>query len=867
MKKQQYIARAALYLCQSLLVASLVSLVSCRKPKIEEETGPREYVLHTEETEGKVVVSEKYVPVDWDKSTNKVLKADAEKGEFTMKLEKDASNDIKKGSLMTIDVDSTIYLVKVKDYTIKGENVELETEQASFAEVFAGSSFELCVGDCDIKEMDRATDAYVEPDRAENYEDYDFGYGNSTRATRSVSDGRHMMSDNGERLAHSKLKIYPSEIRVRDEEGNIIKIPYEPSTRLDFPPLSFKWKKEIDLDKDGEKAQGFSYAAGIKFEADITVQVGASLFVDIPEEAASDSDTSSDEDVELAGTTIFQPTVSIDPSFSATVSIYSTITKAIQKKEVGLGDIKVGTIKFMAGLVPVIISINLSNYVLIEPKVSGGLNVSWGFKGAANEKYYAGMKIRNGSPHLISGGGPYNVVTTWPVAHLGVGAEAKVTPRMSFNMLLYNLAGPKIDFGPYFNNHIGAGVGVIANFEDAPEDMITWDAGIEMGAEVVAGIRLGNGKVRKLLQKIVKEDVELDPWKLRLTKVGNGELQLVTAPVGVSCSNAKSIKYGQENKVDFDVTWQWLGQTAKLDVPTFVYFETDAESGELYNLEDANGDNMMYKKAIGVYSSGGKASVGWFPHEPGSMLTAIVYDSQGKIRATHAIKSDTSPNDVKAVDLGCSVLWANMNVGASREGDPGDLVGWGDKTGQNTQQWVNEDYGTYVEDIPTSLGKYGGAEFDRSGIAHSRHDYATAQWGGQWRMPTKKHWEELIKKCTWEWDESRQAYKVSGNGNYIYLPAAGYRIGNRKFNQGQSTGEGDEHPSCEYWSSSCDLKTKEELRASYDWMDKDRTHVYPNAYYMYFDPKGKQKKAATGSTAKCYGQSVRPVFPNPGFGE
>ena len=244
-----------------------------------------------------------------------------------------------------------------------------------------------------------------------------------------------------------------------------------------------------------------------------------------------------------------------------------------------------------------------------------------------------------------------------------------------------------------------------------------------------------------------------------------------------------------------------------------------------------------------------------------------IYDGNGKIRGTTTVKANTAPDKIQAVDLGVSVLWANMNVGASSVGDPGDLVGWGDKTGQNTQQWVNEDYGTYVEDIPTSLGKYGGAEFDRSGIAHSRHDYATAQWGGQWRMPTKKHWEELIKKCTWEWDESRQAYKVSGNGNYIYLPAAGYRIGNRKFNQGQSTGEGDEHPSCEYWSSSCDLKTKEELRASYDWMDKDRTHVYPNAYYLYFDPKGKQKKAATGSTAKCYGQSVRPVFPNPGFGE
>jgi len=866
MKKQQNTKRTALYLFQALLAVSLVGLVSCKKPPIEDEDkGPTKYEVHTEETEGQVVVSEKYVPVDWDKSTNEVLKADAEKGEFTMTMTKEESKSITKGSLMTIDVDSTIYLVKVRDYKISGENVELETEQASFAEVFAGSSFELVAGDCNIEEMDKATEAFVEPDRAEYYEDYDYDNEENVSGTRSFFSDRQMMFDNGERLSHSKLKIYPTEIRVKDEEGKIVKIPYDPATRLDFPPLSLKWDKEFKLSEDGDDAPGYSFASGIKLETDITIQIGASLFVDIPEEIANGVEDGSDEDAELAGTTVFQPTISIDPSFAANISFYSTITRTFEPKEFGLGDKTIGTIKFMAGPVPVIISINLANYVKVEPKLSGGLNVNWGFKGSANEKYYAAMKFRNGSPKLVTGGGPFNVVSTWPVAHLGAGLEIKVKPRMSFNMLLYNLAGPKIDFGPYFNNHINAGVGVIANFEDGPEGMLTWDAGVDMGAEVVAGIRLGNGRVRKLMQKIVKDDVELDPWKLRLTKVGNGELQLVTAPVGVSCSNPKSIEYGKDNKVDFDVTWQWLGQTSKLGIPTFVYFETDGETPELFDIKDLDEDFMMYKKAVGVYSSDGKASIGWFPQDPGSMLTAIVYDGQGKIRATHAIKADTSPDGIKAVDLGCSVLWANMNVGAKSEGEAGDLVGWGDKTGQNLQQWINKDYSNYVEDIPTSMGKYGGAEFDRSGIAHTKRDYATAKWGGQWRMPTKKQWDELIKKCTWEWDDEKQAYKVSGNGNHIYLPAAGYRIGNRKFNQGKSTAMADEHPTCEYWSASSDLKTKEELIASYDWMDKDRTYVFPNAYYMYYDPKGKQKKAATGSTAKCYGQSVRPVFPNPNY--
>ena len=42
-------------------------------------------------------------------------------------------------------------------------------------------------------------------------------------------------------------------------------------------------------------------------------------------------------------------------------------------------------------------------------------------------------------------------------------------------------------------------------------------------------------------------------------------------------------------------------------------------------------------------------------------------------------------------------------------------------------------------------------------------------------LPTQKQWEELIKECTWEW--KGKGYRVTGNnGNYITLPADGYRF-------------------------------------------------------------------------------------------
>ena len=43
-------------------------------------------------------------------------------------------------------------------------------------------------------------------------------------------------------------------------------------------------------------------------------------------------------------------------------------------------------------------------------------------------------------------------------------------------------------------------------------------------------------------------------------------------------------------------------------------------------------------------------------------------------------------------------------------------------------------------------------------------------------LPTKAQFEELEKKCTWTWNDSKKGYDVKGpNGNSIFLPAAGYR--------------------------------------------------------------------------------------------
>jgi len=858
MKKQQNVKRTALYLCQALLAVSLISLVSCKKPKIDEEEGPTKYEVHTEETEGQIVVSENYVPVDWDKSTNEVLSADAENGEFTMKMEKEASNDIKKGSLMTIDVDSTMYLVKVTDYKVVGDKVELQTEQAELAEVFAGSSFELMMGgEIDTEDIERRSAEFVAPEKAEDYED--------EYMTRSVMFAEKQLDPQEERAKRlgSKLKIYPSEFRYLDNDGVIHKVPMD-GTRVDFPPLTFSFDIDVPFgsDEGAGKMGNYSFAAGLKGSASFTLQFGASLFADIPEALAEAANDENKEDIEMSNSATFKPTFKVNPAIDWKVSFYSKISKKFVSDPILLDEIKLASFKFMVGPVPVYIAVYNGFYVTTEGEVSGGLDVTLSGHGGCDVEYFAGFAVgdRLGSnggwgARAFKGGGPFYHTTSWPTTQISVGEDVKVKFTADLGMTIYDCIGPKIEITPYVGASINAGVGVVANFEDGPEGIIDWDAGLNLGAEWTGGIKLGAGKIKKLLGRIIKKDITLPAKQIKSLS-----LSLAAAPSGITCENGSSIKYGEENKVKFSTYWMVMGQKAPLWIPTFIYLEADGN--ELYDLSDP--DFSILKKTMVVRTEGGKgtASVGWTPATATSTLTATIYDGHGAIRGTTTVKANTAPAKAKAVDLGVSVLWANMNVGAEDDEEGGDLVGWGDKSGTHKQQWNFENYGHYVEGSINSLQYYGGAEYNRPTIANSRHDYASVKWGGGWRMPTEKQWKELMKKCTWEWDEDRTAYKVTGkNGNFIYLPAAGYRIGSKLFNQGLKSEEGHERASCEYWSSTMDLDTKEAHEYEYGPV---LPALYPNAFYFYAE---QDKKMRTASTPKYYGQSVRPVFPNPDFGK
>jgi hypothetical protein len=139
------------------------------------------------------------------------------------------------------------------------------------------------------------------------------------------------------------------------------------------------------------------------------------------------------------------------------------------------------------------------------------------------------------------------------------------------------------------------------------------------------------------------------------------------------------------------------------------------------------------------------------------------------------IATDEIPNknsvatNIKFVDLGLSVKWANMNLGATKETDFGNRYAWGDPEA-NKKNFSNETYIYYTQ--LTYMSKDIGKD-----IAKTEYD-AVYKLDNNVCTPTADQWSELVSKCTWT---SKTLNGVNGeevkgpNGNTIFIPYSGYK--------------------------------------------------------------------------------------------
>ena len=191
------------------------------------------------------------------------------------------------------------------------------------------------------------------------------------------------------------------------------------------------------------------------------------------------------------------------------------------------------------------------------------------------------------------------------------------------------------------------------------------------------------------------------------------------------------------------------------------------------------------------------------------------------------------------IDLGLpsGLKWATCNVGASNPATWGYYYAWGETETKSNYIWAKYKWGT-----SSSLTKYNYASergtVDNKMVLDPEDDVAHVKWGGNWRMPTKAEWQELIDNCTFTWTSYRNSYyegcKVTGpNGKAIFLTPGGAKNGGFT---------SDTNEECNYLTSSI-----YEDHAPYGvWLFHfDKGNPEPDWWYSH----------------RCYGHTVRPVCP------
>ena len=232
-------------------------------------------------------------------------------------------------------------------------------------------------------------------------------------------------------------------------------------------------------------------------------------------------------------------------------------------------------------------------------------------------------------------------------------------------------------------------------------------------------------------------------------------------------------------------------------------------------------------------------------NDVGVTTSISTWTGSGSVTVNPTVTTEVTnaPANAVAVDLGLSVKWANMNVGATAVTDYGTYFAWGETSGYtvvgasdtpasgnvktffswDTYAWGRYSLDTYditfTKYCPTD--KQSSSWWDPSGdnVAADNKtqlelgdDAARANWGGNWRMPTQTEMQELADtksnttNYAWTWcDGSSVKYnnttvkgwkiesKKSGTaGNHIFLPVAGCYSGTGVIFQGSGY----------YWSSS-----------------------------------------------------------------
>ena len=198
------------------------------------------------------------------------------------------------------------------------------------------------------------------------------------------------------------------------------------------------------------------------------------------------------------------------------------------------------------------------------------------------------------------------------------------------------------------------------------------------------------------------------------------------------------------------------------------------------------------------------------------------------------------------IDLGTAGKWGYCNVGAFLPEESGYYFFWGGTVGykRSGSNWVKASDNTVssggfcIENAPHHSGsaytKYTGTGDGKDGktVLELADDAAYANWGYDWRMPTREEFDGIISLKQGDF-ASGYHFGGSSESKQIFIPAAG---------SGSGTEFGNNGTSGLYWSSSLNTSNSEK------------------ACYFGITNLSQLSPASTWNIGRSYGLSIRPIY-------
>lgn len=303
-------------------------------------------------------------------------------------------------------------------------------------------------------------------------------------------------------------------------------------------------------------------------------------------------------------------------------------------------------------------------------------------------------------------------------------------------------------------------------------------------------------------------------WLMSTVKKGSGDAIVTAAVTENKSGDDRSAKLliACENAKTYEVTVTQSGVELTLDKSEVVI---DADGGTQIVTVTTDATFAVSKTGnwFGYTISGNKISIlasgNTGEDREGTLTVKLTNLPSGSRSVTIPVKQ----SDGRVVDLGLSVKWASMNIGAKSPEEYGGSYAWGEVS---TKDIYSSDTYTYK---------------DNPKVLPLEHDVANVRWGGSWRMPTMDETNEFISNCVFTWTTNYNNSGINGyvvkskiNGNTIFLPAAGYNRSNEI---------DEENSGSHYWSSTLCPYNSDYAYSIESYMTNSFTLHYSNRHLGY----------------------------------